>query len=40
MKAFSEELGSNYTREEFTDWLFWKSRNEKVKKAFLIEKES
>lgn len=35
MKAFNEKLGTNYTREEFTDLLFRKNPDEKVKKAFL-----
>ena len=35
MKAFNEKLGTNYTREEFTDLLFRKEPNDDVKKAFL-----
>lgn len=35
MKAFNNKLGTNYTREEFTDLLFRKEANESVKKAFL-----
>lgn len=35
MKVFNEELGTDYTREEFTDLLFRKNPDETVKKAFL-----
>ncbi len=35
MAAFNEKLGTNYTREEFTDLLFRKEADEKVKLAFL-----
>lgn len=35
MKAFNEKLGTNYSREQFTDLLFRKTPDEKVKKAFL-----
>ncbi len=35
MAAYNAKLGTNYTREEFTDLLFRKDANEDVKRAFL-----
>ena len=35
MKAFNEKLGTNYSREEFTDRLFRKDPQEDVKRAFM-----
>ena len=35
MKKYNERLGTKYTREEFTDKLFRKECNQKVKKAWL-----
>lgn len=35
MKAFNQRLGTNYSREEFTDLLFRKNPDETVKKVFL-----
>lgn len=35
MKAFNEALGSNYSREEFTDRLFRKKPEKQVQQAFL-----
>lgn len=35
MKAFNEKLGTQYTREEFTDRLFRKCPDIKVKEAFM-----
>lgn len=35
MKKFNERLGTNYTREEFTDKLFRKNPDIKVRKAWL-----
>lgn len=35
MKKYNEKLGTNYTREEFTDRLFRKSFDKKVRKAWL-----
>lgn len=35
MKAFNDKIGTNYTREEFTDRLFRKEPDEAVKRAFM-----
>lgn len=35
MKRYNEKLGTNYTREEFTDLLFRKKADKKVRKAWL-----
>ena len=35
MRAFNRKLGTDYSREEFTDRLFRKNPDDKVKKAFL-----
>ena len=35
MKKYNEKLGTNYTREEFTDRLFRKSFDKRVRKAWL-----
>ncbi len=35
MKLFNQQLGTNYTRKQFTDKLFRKETDEQVKKAYL-----
>lgn len=35
MKKYNEKLGTNYTREEFTDRLFRKKSEKRIKKAWL-----
>lgn len=41
MKAFNEKLGTDYNREEFTDRLFRKHPEERVRKAYMdVNRES